>query len=312
MASQRTPAWRLIPVTIFTLGLAIGGLSAGCAAGPSQARTAGASPAVVPAGTVTSQPPLPSPAGTPSASPAGSAKPKPGTSRSPVPATTKPRTPGPTKPPEPTASPAVPVGPFDALRRTGTASVALTFDDGPDPTYTPQILDLLKAHGVKATFCVIGSRARDYPDLIRRIVGEGHTLCNHSWQHLMNLGQRTWSYQDWDLRNTNDAIHLAVPGYPIKYFRAPGGNFTVPLIALARQLGMTPLYWAVDPRDWDAATFGTGTAMVDHIVSTVENNTSAGSIVLSHDRAKPDTVAAYQILIPWLLARFTLIALPTG
>jgi len=188
--------------------------------------------------------------------------------------------------------------------------VALTFDDGPDPTFTPQVLDLLAAHGVKATFCVIGSRARDYPDLIRRIVAEGHTLCNHSWQHLIDLGQRPWSYQNWDLRSTNDAIHAAVPDYQVRYFRAPGGNFTRPLITLARQLGMTPIYWDVDPRDWDAATYGHGASMVDHIVSTVEQNTRAGSIVLSHDRVRPDTVAAYQILVPWLLARFTLIPLP--
>lgn len=202
------------------------------------------------------------------------------------------------------------IGPYGSKLLTGTRTIALTFDDGPDPTYTPQILDLLKTYRVKATFCVIGSRARDYPDLVRRIVAEGHSLCNHSWQHLTTLGDRDASYQDWDLRSTNDAIHAAVPGAEIKYFRAPGGNFTRPMIKLASSLGMTSLSWDVDPRDWDAATYGTGPSMVDHVVATVEQTIRPGSIVLSHDRARPDTVAAYQVLLPWILARFVTTPLP--
>jgi len=197
-------------------------------------------------------------------------------------------------------------GPLSTQILTGSSSVALTFDDGPDPTYTPQILDLLKDHGVKATFCVIGSRARDYPDLIRRIVAEGHTLCNHSWQHLLNLGKRPLSYQTWDLEQTNNAIHAAVPDVPIRYFRAPGGNFTRGLIDLAGRLGMSPLSWDVDPRDWDTAGYGRGTPMVNHITSVVEHTVRPGSIILSHDRAHPDTVVAYRSLLSWLQARYTL------
>ncbi len=200
-------------------------------------------------------------------------------------------------------------GPYGSVISTGSAAVALTFDDGPDPTFTPRMLDLLKKHGVKATFCVIGSRARDYPDLIRRIAAEGHTLCNHSWQHLIDLGQRTRSYQSWDLRSTNDAIHAAVPDAPIRYFRAPGGNFTPGLVELATTLGMTPLSWDVDPRDWDAATYGRGEPMVDHVVSVVERTVRAGSVVLSHDRARPDTLTAYRTLLPWLKDRYQLVPL---
>jgi peptidoglycan/xylan/chitin deacetylase (PgdA/CDA1 family) len=193
---------------------------------------------------------------------------------------------------------------------TGSSAVALTFDDGPDPVYTPQMLDLLKEHGVPATFTVIGSRARDYPDVIRRIAADGHTLCNHSWQHLIDLGARDFGYQSWDLKSTNYAIQAAVPGLRVKYFRAPGGNFTQGLIDLATSIGMTPIYWDVDPRDWDAATYGHGDPMVRHIVRVVQQTVRPGSIVLSHDRVRPDTITAYRTLLPWLKARYELVRLP--
>jgi peptidoglycan/xylan/chitin deacetylase (PgdA/CDA1 family) len=202
------------------------------------------------------------------------------------------------------------VGPLGTQILTGSSAVALTFDDGPDPALTPKVLDVLKQHGVKATFCVIGSRARDYPDLIKRIAAEGHTLCNHSWQHLLDLGKRDYSYQSWDLSGTNDAIHAAVPDAQIRYFRAPGGNFTPQMVDLAQKLGMVSLNWDVDPRDWDAKSFGTGEAMVRHIVSVVQRSSRPGSIVLSHDRGHPDTPTAYQTLLPWLLERYRLIPLP--
>ena len=73
------------------------------------------------------------------------------------------------------------------MKPTGTKAVALTFDDGPDRTYTPRMLDLLKANGVKATFCLVGKQAKAYPELVRRIVAEGHTLCNHTYDHSLNL-----------------------------------------------------------------------------------------------------------------------------
>ena len=82
-------------------------------------------------------------------------------------------------------------GPFGSLATTGTAAVALTFDDGPDPQYTPQVLALLREYEVKATFCVVGENAQSHPDLVQAIVAEGHTLCNHSWHHDVTLGSRS-------------------------------------------------------------------------------------------------------------------------
>jgi peptidoglycan/xylan/chitin deacetylase (PgdA/CDA1 family) len=202
------------------------------------------------------------------------------------------------------------VGPAGSQRLTGSDAVALTFDDGPDPQYTPQLLDVLRQHNVQATFSMIGSRVRDYPDVVRRVVAEGHNLSNHSWQHLMDLGQRPACYQNHDLWATLGWFHSAVPDAPIRYFRAPGGNFSPGLVQVAASLGMSALYWDVDPRDWDATTYGHGQPMVDHIVSVVKRTTRPGSIILSHDRVRPDTIAAYRILLPWLKDHFHIARLP--
>jgi peptidoglycan/xylan/chitin deacetylase (PgdA/CDA1 family) len=201
-------------------------------------------------------------------------------------------------------------GPDGSVNLTGSASVALTFDDGPDPVNTPRILDLLGEYGVKASFSLVGWRARDNQELVARIAAEGHTLCNHSWQHLMDLGQRPQADVERDLAHTNEVIRTAAPGTPIRYFRAPGGNFTPSLVQLARQQGMSPLFWHVDPRDWDSANYGFGTSMVNHIVGEVERSVRPGMIVLSHDCKHPDTITAYGILLPWLTARYTLAPLP--
>jgi peptidoglycan-N-acetylglucosamine deacetylase len=146
---------------------------------------------------------------------------------------------------------------------------------------------------------------------VRRIADEGHALANHSWQHLMDLGRRDTAYIRADLSGTSNAINRAAPHTPIRYFRAPGGNFTRKLVDLVREQGMTPVYWSVDPRDWDSAQFGHGHPMVTHIVSAVKAQVRPGRIVLSHDCKHPDTVAAYSILIPWLKTHYRIVGLPT-
>jgi peptidoglycan-N-acetylglucosamine deacetylase len=202
------------------------------------------------------------------------------------------------------------VGPAGSIVTTGSDAVALTFDDGPWPEYTPEILDLLKANNVKATFCVIGKQAQAYPALIQRIHDEGHSFCNHSWRHDLDLRLRTEAEIRDDLAATSRAIRDAVPDAQIGYFRAPGGNFDTRLVSISKSMGMTPLYWYIDTRDWEFTKYGYGASMVDNIVTRVKRDTRKGSIILSHDKAKPDTVTAYQSLLPWLKQRFQLIALP--
>ncbi|MFE9954765.1 polysaccharide deacetylase family protein [Micromonospora sp. NPDC005299] len=198
-------------------------------------------------------------------------------------------------------------GPYGAEVSTGSARIALTFDDGPDPQWTPQVLALLKEYGVRATFCVVGENAENHPDLVRSIVADGHSLCNHSWNHDITLGDRTPEAIRDDLVRTNDAIRAAAPDARIAYFRQPGGAWTYPVVSVCEELGMTPLHWAVDPTDWQAPG-------ADKISQAVLAQTRPGSIVLMHDAGgdRSGTVEALQRLLPELLHRFQLEALPTG
>ncbi|WP_051366823.1 polysaccharide deacetylase family protein [Hamadaea tsunoensis] len=210
---------------------------------------------------------------------------------------------GPDHPPLPRE----PSGPYGSRITTGYPDVALTFDDGPDPDWTPQVLDLLARYHVKATFCLIGVNVVQFPALVRRIVAEGHTICNHSWIHDIALGTRTPEWIQADLRRTSDAIHAAAPDAKISYYRQPGGAWTPGIVAIATRLGMTPLHWQVDPRDWMKP--GTGS-----ILSTILGDTHPGSIVLMHDGGgnRSQSVAALRTILPNFVARFHLEALPPG
>ncbi|GAA1747634.1 polysaccharide deacetylase family protein [Luedemannella helvata] len=235
-----------------------------------------------------------------------------------APPTTAPAPPPTTRPPvKPVAPPKGP-GPGGSLKFTGNKGVALTFDDGPDPDLTPKVLDLLKKQKVKATFCVLGYRAKKYPGLVKRIAAEGHALCNHTWDHALDLAAKKsgggYKHSDAairaDLQRTNDAIRAAVPKAKIGYFRAPGGNFTKRLVGIAAKLGMKSIYWSVDPSDWDNGKYGNGSRMAKHIIGVVKRDTRPGAIVLSHDLAAPATLTAYRTLLPWLKHRYKLVPLP--
>jgi peptidoglycan-N-acetylglucosamine deacetylase len=214
--------------------------------------------------------------------------------------------PSPTPPPAPPAAPPNNAhGPFGSINTTGSDAVALTFDDGPGGN-TGQVLDLLKQYGIHATFCIIGRMIADYsPDLIRRIVAEGHTLCNHTWSHDLNLRTRPEAQIRSELQRTADAIHAIVPNAPIRYFRNPGGNFSPLTISVAASMGMQSLDWNVDPSDWSRP----GTQA---IINNVLSHTHPGSIVLMHDGGgdRSQTVQALRTILPNLKSRFTLVPMP--
>lgn len=212
----------------------------------------------------------------------------------------------PVPPPEPIQADAAWDGPVGTMRRTGGDEVALTFDDGPDPAWTPKVLAKLADFGVHATFCVIGKEAKAHPDLIRDIVDAGHTLCNHSWKHDLDLGKKSAAKIRDDLLRTNEAIHEAVPEVPIGYYRQPGGNWNERIVAASLDLGMVPVHWTVDPSDWDKSVKAAG------IEKEVCRATTAGSIVLMHDGGgdRSRTFSALNPILTDLTARFTLIPLP--
>jgi peptidoglycan/xylan/chitin deacetylase (PgdA/CDA1 family) len=225
-------------------------------------------------------------------------------------------TPAATPKPEPKAKPAAvraaarkPSGPAGSRMNTGSKGVALTFDDGPDPAQTPKILKLLAQNHTHATFCLVGENVAKHPELVRQIVAGGHTLCNHTWNHNLKLGKQPTAKIKADLERTNAAIRKAVPNAKIRFFRAPGGNFTPGVVDVAAQLGMSSLYWKVDPRDWDHPKGETDAQHRARVIARVKKHTHSGSIVLSHDYAQPDTISAYRTLLPWLKKRYQLIGL---
>lgn len=189
--------------------------------------------------------------------------------------------------------------PAGLQRGTGVRQVALTFDDGPDPVWTPKVLDRLRAARVTATFCVVGRNVRRHPQLIERIVREGHQLCNHSWNHDLDLGRRPVAEIRADLVRTNKAIQAAAPGARVPFYRQPGGRWTAEVVATAKQLGMKSLHWTVDPQDWGKPPAAT-------IAKRVHIAARPGAVVLLHDGGgdRRATLAACPALIGDLKRRY--------
>jgi membrane peptidoglycan carboxypeptidase len=171
--------------------------------------------------------------------------------------------------------------------------LALTFDDGPSD-YTPAVLDLLEQYGIKATFCMVGENVTWYPATVRRIVADGHRLCNHSMHH-DDLGQMTAAKSGADIEETDKAIADASPGATVTYYRAPYGDFG-PSAKVAAQLGHTPLGWVVDPDDWKLPG-------ADVIATRIEDQLTPRAVVLVHDGGgdRRQTIDALRKLIPKLL-----------
>ncbi|MFJ8313697.1 MULTISPECIES: polysaccharide deacetylase family protein [unclassified Streptomyces] len=177
----------------------------------------------------------------------------------------------------------------------GTHGVNITIDDGPDPAWTPQVLDLLREFGVKATFCMVGTQAQAHPDLVKKVVAAGHRLCDHSVSHNTSMDKKPQSYQSQQILDAENMITKASGGVRPMYYRAPGGAFTPYSRQLAASRGMRPLGWNVDSKDFDRP----GT---DVIVATVERELPGGPTLLFHDAGgnRSQTVEALRRLLPRL------------
>ncbi|WP_063822654.1 polysaccharide deacetylase family protein [Frankia sp. AvcI1] len=175
-------------------------------------------------------------------------------------------------------------------------SVALTIDDGPHPVWTPRILDVLRVNRVSATFSVVGAQAVANPELVRRIVAEGHSLCNHTMTHPQPFGARTPEQIRAEMTRAQSAV-VDAGAEPPRLFRAPGGDWSPAVLAAAAGLGMTSLGWDVDPRDWARP----GTASIRQSLGGAR----PGDILLCHDGGgnRAQTVAALQRVLPLLRAR---------
>ncbi|MGW0789752.1 polysaccharide deacetylase family protein [Streptomyces sp. NPDC002911] len=177
----------------------------------------------------------------------------------------------------------------------GARGVNITIDDGPDPVWTPQVLQLLKDSGVKATFCIVGTQAQAYPDLVKAVVADGHRLCNHTVSHDTAMDTRSESYQSQQILDAERMIIKASGGVRPQYYRAPGGAFTPYSRQLAASRGMRPLGWNVDTKDFEHPG-------VDAMVATVKSEITNGPTVLFHDAGgdRSQTLAALREILPWL------------
>lgn len=181
--------------------------------------------------------------------------------------------------------------------------VALTFDDGPDPAYTPQILDILREKDVRATFFMVGRHVEAYPEIARRIVAEGHDIGNHTYTHrsLVPLGPERTGYE---IERAEEAI-TAVTGGRSYLLRPPRGLYSASAMEESRKGQYTMVLWSLSPRDWAGAT-------ATDIVRSVLAHTKNGEIILLHDSGslisasggdRRNTVKALPEIIDGLRAR---------
>jgi peptidoglycan/xylan/chitin deacetylase (PgdA/CDA1 family) len=158
-------------------------------------------------------------------------------------------------------------------RLNSEGKVFLTFDDGPHFKNTPLILDILKEHGIKATFFVVGEELVKYPGLVRRMSSEGHGIAGHSWSHrrLPQLAFRD-AWDEFD--RTKGAIQEAI-GVEAVFFRPPFGYVTLPMLAYAAAGRMKIILWSVDSDD-DCSRSATA-------ILTKGRQVRGGDIILCHD-----------------------------
>lgn len=177
----------------------------------------------------------------------------------------------------------------------GAKGVNITIDDGPDPTWTPKVLQVLRENGVRATFCMVGTQAEAHPELVKQVVAAGHRLCDHTVAHDVTMDKKPEKYQSQQILDAERMITEASGGVRPQYYRAPGGAFTPYSRQLAASRGMRPLGWNVDTKDFERP----GT---DAIVATVKKEIANGPTLLFHDAGgdRAQTVAALQQVLPWL------------
>lgn len=192
---------------------------------------------------------------------------------------------------------------IETLPRDGSV-VYLTFDDGPNPTYTNQILDLLAQYNAKATFFVLGNAVDAYPGTAARIVSEGHTIANHTYHHIA-LPTQTSSEISETLTATSNAITRAT-GKSTTCFRPPYGSLNQPSYETVSSLGYSVVMWDVDSNDWRGGDSYS-------IAAEVLRKTRLGSTILFHDGPahRGNTVAAVASVLEVLSAQgVTFAALP--
>lgn len=161
--------------------------------------------------------------------------------------------------------------------------IALTFDDGPHPFYTEQLLDGLKERGVVATFFVTGAHVEENPEIIKRMYEDGHLIGNHTYSHLQLTNTNREKFKK-ELLQTNELIH-SITGEDVTYVRPPYGCWDK---KVESELNMFPVLWTIDPLDWCSSN-------VDCITRTILSNAEENAIILLHDEYATTVTAALKV-----------------
>lgn len=166
----------------------------------------------------------------------------------------------------------------------GSKKIAITFDDGPHPYYTEQLLDGLKERGVHATFFVTGEHAELHPDVIKRMQEEGHLIGNHTYSHIQLTKENREKFKQ-ELIQTNEILE-EITGEEVEYVRPPYGSWDKSFEA---ELNMFPVLWTVDPLDWCSSNVA---CITEKIVGNAEEN----DIILMHDYYDTSVTAALKAI----------------
>jgi peptidoglycan/xylan/chitin deacetylase (PgdA/CDA1 family) len=166
--------------------------------------------------------------------------------------------------------------------------LALTFDDGPNPAWTPRLLEILAGHDVRATFFLLGIRAQAEPELVLRIAGAGHLIGNHSWSH-PKLALSAASRIEEELARTNRILE-EITSAPVQYFRPPYGARRPAVLRIARELGLVPVLWNAMTSDWSEPSADTIVKRLARRIDRLERRGRAANIVL-HDGSHRESAA---------------------
>lgn len=166
--------------------------------------------------------------------------------------------------------------------------LALTFDDGPNPAWTPHLLDALAEHQVHAAFFMVGSRAAQQPQLVRQVLAAGHQIGNHSWSHL-NLALTGTARIREELRRSNETLEQ-IAGAPVRWFRPPFGARRPAVLRVARELGLQPVLWNAMTSDWEEPSAEAIVQRLSAKIDRLQRRGRAANIVL-HDGSHMDATA---------------------
>ena len=169
--------------------------------------------------------------------------------------------------------------------------LALTFDDGPNPAWTPRLLEILARREVRATFFLLGSRAQAEPALVRSILDAGHLIGNHSWSH-RNLALSSASRIEEELSRASQTLDqiAQIAGAPVRYFRPPFGARRPETLRIARRLGLTPVLWNAMTSDWKNPSADAIANQLKRKIDSLTSHGLAANIVL-HDGGHSDPAA---------------------